>query len=312
MTLPSRATLLAGLILLAAAGPGPRDIAATLPDGRTLNLWCAGSGQPTVLLEGGWSADSRGWSRVIGPLAQRSRVCAIDRAGAGRSSPGPLPRDGNAIARDLDEALTAAEIAGPYVLVGHSSGGLYIRHFAMRRPDDIAGMVFVDTSIVHQPRRFAAASGQPRAGSVGPVIRRSRTCLEAARAGPIPADDPELRRCRTSPPERAAERWEARLSEIETLFTTTSDALAGSPLIPPDVPVILLTAARTQPEGPAREFWHGLHLEIAAQSRKGEARVIDSGHLMMNDDPGAIVTAVRDVIVRGGAAPANASRGCAP
>lgn len=307
-----RAALFAGLLLLAGAAPPPRDVPARLPDGRTLNLWCAGSGSPTVLLEGGWSADSRGWSRVIGPLAQASRVCAIDRAGAGRSSPGPLPRDGMAIARDLDEALRAAAIPGPYVLVGHSAGGLYIRHFAMRRPEDVAGFVFVDTSIVDQPRRFAAASGNPNAGSVAAVVRRSRTCLEAARAGPIPEDDSELRRCRTRPPERAAERWEARLSEIETLFTTTSDALSGQPLVPGDVPTILLTAAKSQPEGPARAFWHGLHQEIAAQSLKGEARMIDSGHLMMSENPQAIVTAVRDVIARSEAPAAGAGRGCAP
>ncbi len=306
------AALMGAALLLAAAAPMPRDIAARLPDGRTINLWCAGSGSPTILLESGWAADSRAWGRLMGPLSQRSRTCAYDRAGAGRSSPGPLPRDGRAIARDLALALQSAGIGGPYILVGHSAGGLYIRQFAIDRPREIAGMVFVDSAVPHQPRRFEAVAG-PGAGSVQPFLDRATRCLAAARAGPIDPADPALKPCLTTPPERAAERWEARLSEIKTLFAGTSDAIESAPATPADAPVVLLTAGRSYPEGPARDVWHGLHREIAARFLRGEARLVaDSGHMMMFDAPDAIVTAIDDVRRRSPDADGRPGGGCAP
>ena len=162
-------------------GP-PADLAVRLPDRRTMNLYCAGTGSPTVILESGWSSDSRGWPRVQGPLSAQNRVCAYDRAGSGKSDAGPLPRDGKAIAQDLDDALRAARISGPFILVGHSTGGLYVRHFANRRSSDVAGMLLVDSSIEHQQQRHAAAFG-PGAGSLEPLLQRSRACLAMAKAG---------------------------------------------------------------------------------------------------------------------------------
>jgi pimeloyl-ACP methyl ester carboxylesterase len=306
----SSAAALGLALLLAGAAPPPRDIAARLPDGRTINLWCAGSGSPAILLEAGWSADSRAWARVMGPLSQLSRTCAYDRAGAGRSSAGPLPRDGRAIARDLAHALQSARIAPPYLLVGHSAGGLYIRQFAIDRPREVVGMVLVDSTVPHQPQRFERVAG-PGAGSVKPFIDRATRCLEAARAGPLDPADPALEPCRTDPAERAAERWEARLSEIETLFGPTSDAIETAPTAPADAPVILLTAGRSYPEGAARDFWHGLHREIAARFLNGEARLVEaSGHMMMFDAPEAIVEAVGDVLRRSRETAGRARGGC--
>ena len=136
-----------------------------LPDHRRLNLRCSGHGSPTVVLEGGFGADSLAWYKVQPALAARYRVCAYDRAGAGFSDPAPAPRDGAAIARDLDAGLRAAGIGGPFVLVGHSSGGLYARIFADLRPKDVIGMVLVDPSVPHQDLRFAerlrARCGKP-------------------------------------------------------------------------------------------------------------------------------------------------------
>lgn len=302
----ARRGLFGAVLLLAAAAPAPpRDLAARLPDGRTLNLWCAGTsaaGAPTILLESGWSADSRGWARLMAPLSQRTRTCAIDRAGEGRSSAGPLPRDGRAIARDLADALKAAAVAPPYLLVGHSSGGLYVRQFAIDRPREVIGMVLVDPA-VPPPQRAGAGAGHPAAAL-------ARRCLAAARAGPIPADDPALARCRTTPPERAAERWQSRLSEIEMLFAATADAIELAPAAPADAPVIILSAGRGHPSEEALAAWHALHRAIAARHLAGEARIVpEAGHLIHVEAPEAVVRAVDDVLARAGA-PAAAARGC--
>lgn len=281
-------------------------VAAKLPDGRALSFQCEGHGAPTVVLESGWAADSAAWRKVVPLLSGEMRVCAYDRPGSGRSDAGPLPRDGAAIARDLDDGLRAAGIGGPFLLVGHSAGGLYIRHFALRRPADVAGLVLVDSSIAHQQRRFEAVFG-PGAGSLDGLIARSRGCLEALSAARDPgfsADvasssgfgaDPVPARCRVVPPDAAIGRWSARLSELETLGSTTSTALDGGEPHLAHVPIIVLTAGKSRPP-PVLDIWAGFHREIAAASACGTARVIDdSGHMMIFDRPDAIADAVREV-----------------
>jgi pimeloyl-ACP methyl ester carboxylesterase len=282
------------LLALPSAAPAT-DIAARLPDGRTIQFRCVGTGKPTILLEPGWSADKTAWPRVQPALATRSRTCSYDRAGAGESDPGPLPRDGAAIAADLDAALRAARIPGPFLLVGHSAGGLYVRHFALRRPGEIAGIVLADSTVEHLQARFEARFG-PGAGSLDALIKRSELCLAAARAGPIPADDPKLARCRVQPETAAATRWEQRLSELTTLFGTTSSALAGERGNLGAIPLVVLTAGRDFQE-PVASVWQGLHREVAARSTCSTTRVIaESGHMMMRDRPDAIIGAVDDVL----------------
>ncbi len=191
---PGIIILLAVFASLAPAAAGPSDPGAQLvrlPERRALAFRCTGNGSPTVILEGGWGATSLGWNRVQRLVAQTNRVCSYDRAGMGLSDPGPLPRDGAAIARDLDMGLRAAKIAGPYVVVGHSAGGLYVRLFADRRPGDVVGMVLVDPSVEYQDRRLSAVFG-PGSGSTAALRDRSAACLAAAAAHELPSLAPRL------------------------------------------------------------------------------------------------------------------------
>ncbi|MBA4012340.1 MAG: hypothetical protein C0481_10785 [Phenylobacterium sp.] len=300
----------------AAADPsaGPQ-LLAPLPDGRKLNFRCTGAGAPTVLLEGGYGADSLGWGRVKVGLAKSYRVCTYDRAGAGFSDPGPLPRDGAAIARDLDRGLTAAGIDGPFIVVGHSAGALYVRLFSNRRPQDVVGMVLVDPSVEHQDRRFAAMFGEG-AGGTGPLRARAVQCLAAAEAGTLPSSEPPLDRCvpparSTQSPTAAAARraealrpstWRARISEIDTIWNATSDQLDAGRQSYGDLPLVVLTADGTYaaaPEAlrePLANLWWGLHRELARRSSRGVSRqVAGSSHMMMTDRPDAIIAAVNEV-----------------
>lgn len=112
--------------------------------GRRLYLECTGSGSPTVVLQAGAGGDARAWKTLQPTIAASTRVCSYDRAGRGRSDDPPAPQDGIGIAGDLHDLLTKAGIPGPYVLVGHSSGGPYLRVYAATYPGDIAGMVLLD------------------------------------------------------------------------------------------------------------------------------------------------------------------------
>lgn len=276
------ALLLALSIAGGAVSAAPADRPVRLPDGRTLNLWCDGRGAPAVIFDSGWSADSRAWRRVMAGLAPDHLVCAQDRAGSGKSDAGPLPRDGAAVAKDLVAALDAAGIAGPVVLVGHSLGALNMQTVAALDPERLAGMVLVDPSVTG-------------VGSVAPFIARAERCLAVVRAGPIP-DDPQSQRCRTTPIERAEDRWQARLSEIMALEGETAEGLRRQSAGSLAMPVIVLTAGRGR-EPAVLAAWEGLHRRTAAISQTGAQRTVaQSGHMMMFDAPDAIVAAVRDIV----------------
>ena len=103
-----------------------------------------GIGSPTVVLEAGISGSSVSWRPVQKELARRTRVLAYDRAGYGWSGPASAPRTMDRLCDELAAMLEASGARGPYVLVGHSFGGLLLRHFAARRPDLVAGLVLVD------------------------------------------------------------------------------------------------------------------------------------------------------------------------
>jgi pimeloyl-ACP methyl ester carboxylesterase len=114
--------------------------------GHRMHLHCTGSGSPTVILEpgqGGASSDS-GW--VAPTLARDSTVCVSDRAGRGWSDPADGPQDAARIAADLHTLLERAQVPGPYVLAGHSFGGLYVQTFAATYPDQVAGLVLLDST----------------------------------------------------------------------------------------------------------------------------------------------------------------------
>ena len=116
--------------------------------GRRIHMVVMGnaSGQPTVVLEGGMASFSSNFYWVQNELAATTRVVAYDRAGLGWSDPAPEPRDAQQSARDLHAALQAAGIQGPYVVAGHSYGGLVVRAFTDLYPDEVAGMVLIDAS----------------------------------------------------------------------------------------------------------------------------------------------------------------------
>jgi hypothetical protein len=128
----------------AAAYPMPGQLIDV--GGHRLHLNCTGSGSPTVILEPGHGEVSSGMAWIAGEVAQDSRVCVYDRAGRGWSDPADGPQDAVQTAADLHTLLNQAHIPGPYVLAGHSFGGLYVLTFAAQYPDQVAGLVLLDST----------------------------------------------------------------------------------------------------------------------------------------------------------------------
>jgi pimeloyl-ACP methyl ester carboxylesterase len=133
-----------------ASGASPADIVFAQPgqlvsvNGFRLNLYCMGSGSPTVVFDSGWGDWAPAWSKVQPEIAKWTRACSYDRAGTGFSDPGPMPRTSVHIARELRTALHHAGVGGPYILVGSAFGGDNVRTFADLYMREVAGLVMVD------------------------------------------------------------------------------------------------------------------------------------------------------------------------
>jgi pimeloyl-ACP methyl ester carboxylesterase len=115
-------------------------------DGLVMHLHCMGEGAPTIILEAGGYSFSTEWYWVHRQLAKTNRTCAYDRAGTGWSEPSTEPRTAVQIAKELHGLLQQAKIPGPYVLSGHSFGGILNRVYASQYPDEVAGIVLVDSA----------------------------------------------------------------------------------------------------------------------------------------------------------------------
>jgi pimeloyl-ACP methyl ester carboxylesterase len=150
--------------------------------GHSLHLNCTGSGSPTVVLEpgGGEMSSNLGW--IAPAVARDTRVCVYDRAGRGWSEPADTAQDGTQIATDLHTLLQRGNVPGPYVLAGHSFGGLYTLAFAARYPDEVAGMVLVDSTAPASAATPGAASPGD-AGSYDVMGRVSALVSTSARLG---------------------------------------------------------------------------------------------------------------------------------
>ena len=121
------------------------DRVVSIEGNRGLYVRCTGSGSPTVIMEGGDGDTSNSYAFAEPSIAKVTRTCVYDRANLGRSGPDPGPRGLRELVGDLDRLLDAAQIPGPYVLVGTSGGGYITAGYAFAHPKQVAGMVFVDT-----------------------------------------------------------------------------------------------------------------------------------------------------------------------
>ena len=127
-------------------------------DGHQLRLECTGSGSPTVVLEPGAGGTAASMGRIAPAVAAQARTCVYDRAGRGGSEPASATQDGAQIATDLHTLLHRAGVPGPYVLAGHSFGGLYVRIFAAHYPDEVAGLALLDSTASSQPAKSVIPS----------------------------------------------------------------------------------------------------------------------------------------------------------
>src|SRR5438046_2331315 len=167
---------------VASGGTSPADTVYAQPgklvsvNGSRLNLYCMGSGSPTVVFDSGWEDWAPEWSKVQPEVAKWTRTCSYDRAGAGFSERGPMPRTSVRIAEELHTALHDAGIAGPYILVGHAFGGDNVRTFADLYMREVAGLVMIDADSTDvEPKERQEQESRGRGG----IISQLSDCRDA-------------------------------------------------------------------------------------------------------------------------------------
>jgi pimeloyl-ACP methyl ester carboxylesterase len=264
-------------------------------EGRRLHLVCLGQGSPTVVLEAGISDAFAVWARVQPALAKTTRVCSYDRAGIGYSDPGPLPRTSLTIARELHALLVAAGERAPYVLVGHSFGGVNVRTFAAKHPSEVAGLVLVDASHEDQVQRFPAEVRQQTDAALRQV---NELAARAARGEPTPPIVSYMPRLVARRP-----AWYATLvEEARACEASAAELRARDRSL--RVPLVVVSAGRPAPIGRSREtrrqarrLWDEMQEELSRLSPLG-TRVIAhrSGHYVQRQEPRVVIDAVRQVV----------------
>ncbi len=295
--------LLAAFLLLAADAAGPSLFAKPgrmIPVGRgsELSLYCTGQGLPVVVLESGFGGGTAStWRKLQPQLAQSSRVCSYDRAGYGFSTLGRnLPRDLEHMVRDLATMLERSGEPAPYLLAGHSNGGLIVGAYANRYPDRVAGLLFLDAAVTLEEDR-SLPPREPLDEASRAHLAKIRRCLahqDAECADPawyrdFPADlaEAELRNLAKQ------DYWRAYLSEAEANYRGVLSAQARA-LLPrrwTKIPVRVFATDSGQPE---RQRFLDRQARLCQGLRDCQlTRVPTSNHLVHDEAAEAIAATVR-------------------
>ncbi len=265
--------------------------------GHRLHLDVQGDGPgPTAVLESGMGSFSPNWYWVQSELAQDMRVVAYDRAGLGWSERGAGPRDAETLAAELHAALLAAEIAGPYVLAGHSFGGLPVRAFAQLYPGETAGLVLVDASNPDQWVRWPVRNADRM------IVASQRVTAALARVGLLRLVDLS-RAISEGLPDRPVAELKAR-SALPGASAVEAEQMAAWPTSRAQLvldlgalPLVVLGVTE-QPRG--AETLTALQAELPGLSTRSARRVVDGATheslVAHREHAAAVVAAVRAVV----------------
>lgn len=278
--------------------PGSR---VDLGDGRRIYLDCRGTGSPTVLLEAGHWNWSPGWTLVQPQVAAFTRVCSYDRAGLGLSDAGPAPRSAAAVTADTERMLHRAGIAPPYVLVGHSAGGMYQRLFASAHRDQVASMVLVDTDVptdAEDRRKIETAPDDRRTAAVLTILTHVGLARFIVQALGVPLGPPESRQY----PVEEQVRMRADLTRLARAINGEWDsyrtAYATVPAEPlGDLPMVVIAALGYRSGDADRADWRRRQERLAALSTRSRLVVLeDAKHYVPFLQPDVVVNVVREMV----------------
>jgi pimeloyl-ACP methyl ester carboxylesterase len=334
MKVPVTAFLL--LISMIAVGQQKDKMPAYSPPGQLvdvgghrLHLNCTGKSGPAVVLIAGGGDFSFDWGLVQPEVSRFTRVCSYDRAGLAWSDPGATPRTMRQEVYELHTLLKTARVKAPYVLVGHSIGGLIARVYAEQYPHEVAGMVLVDPTHEDTTLMYQGKLVRVREGAKGKPVPPAQTLQSSPPKPPtkediqqfefnqklfgapkteppfdkLPVSTQAMRLWFRSQPPRAAAEPDFWAEELQAMYL----ARAKTPYQLGDRPLVVLLAkpnGGNPPPGIATDEWKRVNEEkrqqkvgLANLSRNSKLIVAErSGHHIQLDEPHVITGAVRLVV----------------
>jgi pimeloyl-ACP methyl ester carboxylesterase len=275
--------------------------------GYSLHLNCTGEagGAPPVVMDSGLGGTVLDWQRLQPELAKSTRVCTYDRAGMGWSDPGAQPRTSRQIVKELHTLLGNAGVKGPYVLVGHSFGGTNMQVYASRYPDEVAGMVLVDSALEDEKVVALTQSLQP-----SPVLLKVYATIGLTRlpytlggeTSGLTSPELENEQAAISSHRKHVFAVADETSSLEESF----DENRTDPMSLGNKPLMILTAGSVQLTGTGlsqeqANLIDKLHSDSqAALARRSENAkqiiVEESGHYIQVEQPDLVTDATRQVV----------------
>jgi pimeloyl-ACP methyl ester carboxylesterase len=265
--------------------------------GYRLHINCTGNGSPTVVIEAGLGDWSTSWGFIQSEVAKTTRVCTYDRAGMGWSEAGPLPRDAAQFARELHTLLQNANIPGPYVMVGHSLGGLGVRVFVHDYSSEVSGVVLIESMNPKQLPQSPTGVGpqsnlQSRLYSVLGVLARFGVARLLAR--PVT----HMLSPQILPNENAyysrfvrPQSMQAVTDESKGLSASGAEAAAVKSF--GDLPLIVLTG-RLHTNPPDWQTWQTELLQLSSNSQQMFAE--NGNHVIQIEEPDAATAAIIQMV----------------
>lgn len=273
-----------------------------------------GTGGPTVILDAGMGSNSLDWCLVQSEIAHFTRVCSYDRAGTGWSEESPHSRTSEVVIHELHTLLKNAGVPGPYILVGHSFGGVNARLYAQYYPDEVAGIILVDAAHEHQMARLPKATEQLQV-----IVKRQNILLMLSRLGIVrllhnmPAAKKQLEKL----PGHIRPFYLSQKLQTKHTKTMLAEAIALEESLKQlahtketlrDKPLIVITAGKApsaletgiSPEENNEWFtaWHELQKDLLTKSARSKQIIAEkSGHMIPLEQPEVIVKAICDMII---------------
>ena len=257
--------------------------------GYRLHINCIGTGSPTVVIDAGLGDWSTTWGFVQQEVAKATRVCTYDRAGLGWSEVGPLPRNAEQHAKELHTLLQNAKIPGPYVMVGHSLGGLDVRIFVHDYSSEVVGVVLVDSMNPKQITQSPASEPQSQPFSIQAALARfgvARFLVKLLGIGPdMPSGQEAYYPLYIRP-----QNFQTTDNEYQGVPASGAQAAAVKSF--GDLPLIVLTAKLN--DLPGWPEWQSELLQLSSNSQHMFAE--NSGHTVQLDEPQVAVEAILQMI----------------